>query len=117
MHIALYYFLISFSYFHLVFLTLLAARQILEFTMSHSISLQTARNIMEIKKYFIVHDERKGVTLIITKTNIYIRIFGIKYELFLLPYQMTFFSAFGQAKILFNYHILMNMVIYIGIIL
>ena len=33
------------------------------------ISLQPARNITEIKKYFIVHDERKSVTLIITKPN------------------------------------------------
>ena len=37
-----------------------------------------------------------------------ITIFGTKYELFLLPYKITFFLAFGQAKIFFSYHILMN---------
>ena len=42
-----------------------------------------------------------------------ITIFGTKYELFLLPYKITFFLAFGQAKIFFSYHILMNILIYI----
>ena len=31
--------------------------------------LQPVRNITEIKKYFIVHDERKSVALIITKPD------------------------------------------------
>ena len=68
-HICLYYFLIFCSYFHLLFLALLATRHILEFTMFDSISLQPARNVAEIKKYFIVHDKRKSVALIITDTK------------------------------------------------
>ena len=50
---------------------------------------------MDIKKHFIVHDEKP------------------KYELFLAPYQITFFLAFGQGKVFFSYHILMNILIYI----
>ena len=42
-----------------------------------------------------------------------IKLFGTKYKLFLPPYQITFFTAFGQAKIFFSYHILMNILIYI----
>ena len=60
--ICLYYLSVSTIlcfYFHLLFLTLLATRHILQFTIFDSISLQLARNIMEIKKYFILHDERK----------------------------------------------------------
>ena len=38
-------------------------------------------------------------------------IFGTKYELFLPPYQITFFLVFGQAKIFFSYQILMNILI------
>ena len=70
-YICLYYFLILCSYFHL-FLAPLATRHILQFTMFDSISLQPARNITEIKKHFIVHDERKSIMLIITQTNILI---------------------------------------------
>ena len=40
-------------------------------------------------------------------------IFGLNYELFLPLYQITFFLDFGQAKIFFSYHILMNILIYI----
>ena len=43
-------------------------------------------------------------------------IFGTNYELFLPPYQITIFLAFGQSKIFFNYHILMTILIYIRII-
>ena len=46
-------------YFHVFLLTRLATRHILQFTMFDSISLQRARNITEIKKYFILHDEKK----------------------------------------------------------
>ena len=49
-HICLYYFLILFSYFHLLFLTLPSTRDILLFTMFDSILLQPARNITEIRK-------------------------------------------------------------------
>ena len=49
-HICLYYFLILCFYSHLLFLTLLATRHILLFTMFDSISLQSARNITEIRK-------------------------------------------------------------------
>ena len=70
MHICLCYVLVLCSYFHLLFLTLLATTHILQFAMFDSVSIQPARNIMEIrKKHFIVHDERKRVALITTKTN------------------------------------------------
>ena len=54
---------------------------------------------------------RDKKTLIITKTNTLI-IFGTNYELFLPLYQITFFLAFGQAKIFFSDHILINILIY-----
>ena len=57
--------------------------------MIDSISLLPARNITEIK-YFIDHEERKSVFLIITKPNTQIILFGTKYEFFLPPYQLTF---------------------------
>ena len=50
MHICLYYFLILFSYCHLLFLSLLTTRHILQFTMFNLISWKPARNITEIKK-------------------------------------------------------------------
>ena len=50
MYIFLYYFLILCSYFHLLFLTPLVTRHILLFSMFDSVSLQPARNIMEIRK-------------------------------------------------------------------
>ena len=68
-YVCLYYSLILRSYFDLLFLTHLATRHILQFTMFDSISLQPARNIMDIKKYFIVHHERKDIALIITKNQ------------------------------------------------
>ena len=43
-HICLYYFLILYSYFQLVFLTLLATRRILQFTMFDSILLQPSQD-------------------------------------------------------------------------
>ena len=39
--------------------------------------------------------------------------FGTKYELFLPPYQITFFLSFGQAIIFSSYHILMSILIHI----
>ena len=57
LHICLYYFLILCSYFHHLFLTLLATRHILQFTMFDSISLKPARNITEIKKK--IHSPRR----------------------------------------------------------
>ena len=36
---------------------------------------------------------------------------GSTYELFLPPYQIIFFLAFGQAKIFFSYQILRNILI------
>ena len=59
-----------------------------------------------MKKYFILHDERKSVALIKTKcSNI---ISSTNYEIFLPPYQLTFCLAFGLAKRFFSYHILIN---------
>ena len=49
-HICLYYFLILCSRFHLLFLTLLAARHILKFAMFDSISSQLAHNITDMTK-------------------------------------------------------------------
>ena len=67
-----YLFLVFFSFciliFTLFFLTLLVTRHILQFTMFDSILLNPTRNITEIKNTS-VHDERKSVALIITKTN------------------------------------------------
>ena len=48
-HICFYYFLILCFYFHLLFLNFLAMKHILQFTIFHIISLQTAHNIMEIR--------------------------------------------------------------------
>ena len=59
-HICSYYFLILCFYFHLLFLNLPATKHILHFTMFHIISLQTARNITEIR-----NDERKSVHALI----------------------------------------------------
>ena len=114
-HICLYYFLILCSYFHLLFLTLLATRHILQFTIFDSISLQPARNITEIK----LHSPRrkKKCRVNYNQNNYSNLIFGLNYELFLPLYQITFFLGFGQAKIFFSYHILMNILIYIHIIL
>ena len=110
-HIRLYYFLILCSYFHPLFLTLLATRHILQFTIFDSISLQPARSITEIK----LHSPRrkKKCRVNYNHNNYSNLIFGLNYELFLPPYQITFFLGFGQAKIFFSYHILMNILIYI----
>ena len=109
----LYYFLILCSYFHLLFLTLLVTRYILQFTMFDPISLQPARKYYGDKKNFIVHDKNKyHVNYNQSKSSNKI-IFWIKYELFLPPYQITFFLAFGQAKIFFSYHIFTSILIYI----
>ena len=84
----------------------------MQFTIFDSISLQPARNIKEIQKYFIVHDKRKNVALIITKSNALILIiFGIKYDYFLPSHQLNFFLAFVQAKRFFSYQILVNILL------
>ena len=108
-HICLYYFLILFSCFHLLFLTLLAPRHILQFTMLDSISLQPAREITKTlhsswqkKNCRVNFNQGKSSNMIIYST---------KYEFFLPLYQITFFLAFGQAKIFFSYYILMNILI------
>ena len=54
-------FLILCFCFHLLLLTLLATKHVLHFTIIHTVSLQTSRNITEI----IVHDERKSVNALI----------------------------------------------------
>ena len=100
LHVCLYYFLILCSYFHLLFLTHVATGHILQFTMFHYF-ITTCPYITEIKK--ALQNQNKYSNIII---------FGTRYELFLLPYQITFLLAFGQAKIFFSYHILMNILIY-----
>ena len=90
-HICFYFFLILFFYFHLLFLTLLAKRYILHFTMFDSISLQSVKSIN--------YKQTKSPN---------ITIFGTKYEFFLPPYQLTTFLIFAQVKSFFSYHILMN---------
>ena len=109
-HIFLCYLLILCSYFYLLFLTLLATRHILQFKMFDSISLKPVRNIAEIKK-----TRRKKKSSVNYNQNKYsnIKLIGTKYKLFLPLFQITFFTAFGQAKIFFSYHILMNILIYI----
>ena len=110
-HICLYYFLILCPYFHPLFLTLLATRHILQFTIFDSISLQSARDITEIT----LHSPRrkKKCRVNYNQNNYSNLISGSKYELFLPPYQITFFLAFDQAKIFFSYHILRNILIHI----
>ena len=110
-HICLYYFLILCSYFHPLFLTLLATRHILQFTIFDSISLQPARNITEITLH---SPQRKTKCRINYNQNNYSNLIsGSRYELFFPPYQLTFFLPFGQAEIFFSYHILSNILIYI----
>ena len=110
-YLSVLFFLFCF-YFHLLFLIFLATRHILQFTIFDSISLQPARIITEIRKYFIVHDKRKNVALIITKSNALILIiFGIKYDYFLPSHHLNFFLAFVRAKRFFRYHILVNILL------
>ena len=95
-HICLHCFLILCLYFHLLFLTLLSTRHILQFTMFDLISLQPPRRK---KKCRVNYNQAKCPNIII---------FSTKYEFFLPLYQLTFFLAFGQTKKIFSYHILMN---------
>ena len=110
---------LSLPFFHFVFLflpsffSLHAMRHILQVAMFDLISLQPVGNITEIKKP--CHSpQRKKKCRVNYNQNKYsnIIIFGTKYKLFLPPYQITFFLAFSQAKILFSYHILINTLIY-----
>ena len=110
-HICLYYFLILCSYFHPLFLTLLATRHILQFTIFDSISLQPARNITEITLHS--SQRKKKFRVNYNQSNYSNLISGSKYELFLPPYQITFFLAFGQFKIFIGYHIVRNIFLYI----
>ena len=55
-HICFFYFFILCFYFHLLSLVRLSTKHILQFTMFDTISLQPARNITEMKKYFIVYN-------------------------------------------------------------
>ena len=93
-HICLSYFLILRSYFHVLFL-LISPRDTLYNLQRLMISLQQKKTLHNQNKYFSI------------------TIFGTKYELFLLHYQITFFLVFGQAKIFFGYHILTNILIYL----
>ena len=111
-HTFLYYILILCSYFHLLFLTLLATRYILQFTKSYDF-ITICRNIMEIKK--TLHSPRRKKTCSINyNQNKYSNmiIFGTKSELFLCLYQVTFFLVSAWAKIFLSYHIQMNILIY-----
>ena len=107
-HICLYYFLTLFSYFHVLFLNILATRHILQFAMSDSISSQPARNITEIKK--LHSPRRKKKWRVNYNQNKYsnIIIFATNHEFFLPHYQITFFAEFGRAKIFFSCLVLMN---------
>ena len=80
-HIRLYYFLILCSYFHPLFLTLLATRHILQFTIFDSISLQPARIITEITLHSPRRKKKGGVNY--NQNNYSNLIFGLNYELFL----------------------------------
>ena len=62
-HIIFYYFLILCFYFHLLFLNLLTTKHILQFTMFHIISLQTARNITEIRNTSSLKTKQKALML------------------------------------------------------
>ena len=102
------YLSLPFSHFHPLFLTLPPTRHILQFAIFDSIPFQPARNLKKIT----VHSPRRKKKCRVNY-NYNQLIFGSKYELFFPPYQITFFLAFGQAKIFFSYSILMNILIYI----
>ena len=83
---------------------------------SHHKTYSAIYNVKNTSKKKILHGSlRKKMWRINHNQNEYsnIIIFGTKDVLFIPPYKITFFSAFGQAKIAFSYHILMNMLIYI----
>ena len=107
-HICLYYFLTLFSYFHVLFLNILATRHILQFAMSDSISSQPARNIAEIKKLHSPRQKKKCRVNFNQNKCPNIIIFASNHEFFLPHYQITFYAEFGRAKIFFSYLILMN---------
>ena len=69
-HICFYYFLILCFYFHLLFFTLLATKHILQFTMFHIISLQTARNITEIKMLHSPRRKKKMLNFVVQSMNL-----------------------------------------------
>ena len=75
------HFVFLFSFVYLLFLTLLATRHILQFTIFDSISLQPARSITEIK----LHSPRrkKKCRVNYNQNNYSNLIFGLNYELFL----------------------------------
>ena len=89
-HTCPYYFLILCFYFHLLFLTLLATRHILQFTMFDLISVikKTLHSPRRKKKCCVNYNRNKCSNIII---------FGTKYEIIIPFYQITFFLAFGQA--------------------
>ena len=113
-YICLYYCLILCSYFHLLFLTLLATRHILQLTMFDDFITTCPEHQGDKKKIFRSPRRKKRcrVNYNQNKCSNIIK-FGTKYELFLFPYQVTFFLAFCQAKIFFSYHILTNILIYV----
>ena len=105
-HICLHYFLMLCFFF--IFFFSYSFRHILQFTMFDSISLQPARDITEIT----LHSPRRKCRVNCNQNKYSnIIIFGTKYELFLRPYQITFFLDFDQAKILLSYQILMSKLI------
>ena len=89
-HICLYYFLILCSYFHPLFLTLLATRHILQFTIFDSILLQPARIITEITLHSPRREKKGGVNY--NQSNYSNLIFGLNYELFLPLIKLLSFS-------------------------
>ena len=98
-HLCLYYFLILCSYFHLLFLILLATRHVLPFTIFDSISLQHSSYITEIRK--TLHSPRRKKKCRInynqnkcSSTMIY----GAKYEFFLSPYAVLFTYYYFVTK-------------------
>ena len=77
-------------FFLLLFLTLLATRHILQFTMFDLISeiKKTLPSPRRKKKCCVNYNQNKCSNIII---------FGTKYEIIIPFYQITFFLAFGQA--------------------
>ena len=96
-HVCLYYFLILCSSFHFLFLTLLATRHILLFTISHSVSLQPAQNMTEIWKTLYSSRQKKKCRVNYNQNKCY----NIWYKVWVFPplYSHTYSHVILWQKI------------------
>ena len=90
-HLCLYYFLILCSYFHFLFLILLATRHVLPFTIFDSISLKPSSYITETRKTLRSPRRKKKCRVNYNQNKCSsIIIYGAKYEFFLSPYSHSY---------------------------